>query len=92
MLLGPRLQSRLPKSVLENYSNVSFLAEESDSLLKDTQMIVSCGGDGTLLPISSIFQNIPCPPVLSFSLGSLGFLSSLAFYSSMVRSPFQLKK
>ncbi len=36
------------------------------------------GGDGTLLHASSIFQN-SCPPVLSFSMGSLGFLTPFEF-------------
>ena len=36
------------------------------------------GGDGTLLHASSIFQQT-CPPILSFSLGSLGFLTPFDF-------------
>ncbi len=36
------------------------------------------GGDGTLLHASSIFQE-SCPPVLSFSMGSLGFLTPFEF-------------
>ncbi len=36
------------------------------------------GGDGTLLHASSIFQK-SCPPVLSFSMGSLGFLTPFDF-------------
>lgn len=77
LIAGPSLQSRLPKSVfLKDQINLSFLKEESEEELKDAQLIVSCGGDGTLLHISSIFQKGPCPPILPFSLGSLGFLSS----------------
>lgn len=37
-------------------------------------MELQLGGDGTLLYASWLFQNI-VPPVLSFSLGSLGFLT-----------------
>ena len=36
------------------------------------------GGDGTLLHASNIFQR-SCPPVLSFSMGSLGFLTPFDF-------------
>jgi NAD+ kinase len=36
------------------------------------------GGDGTLLHASSIFQK-SCPPILSFSMGSLGFLTPFDF-------------
>ena len=52
------------------------MKSETEEELKDANLVVSCGGDGTLLRISSIFQKGPCPPVLPFSLGSLGFLSS----------------
>jgi NAD+ kinase len=37
-------------------------------------MGLQLGGDGTLLYASWLFQNV-VPPVLSFSLGSLGFLT-----------------
>ncbi len=36
------------------------------------------GGDGTLLHASSLFQK-SCPPILSFSMGSLGFLTPFDF-------------
>ena len=36
------------------------------------------GGDGTVLYASWLFQNI-VPPVLSFALGSLGFLTKFDF-------------
>ncbi|KAF9507880.1 hypothetical protein BS47DRAFT_1303452, partial [Hydnum rufescens UP504] len=37
-------------------------------------LVVTLGGDGTILHASSLFNNDPVPPVLSFSLGTLGFL------------------
>lgn len=37
-------------------------------------LIVTLGGDGTILFASYLFQRI-CPPILSFSLGSLSFLT-----------------
>ena len=40
--------------------------------------VVTLGGDGTLLYASWLFQRI-VPPVLSFSLGSLGFLTKFDF-------------
>jgi NAD kinase len=37
--------------------------------------IITIGGDGTILHVSSLFDSpTPVPPVLSFSMGSLGFL------------------
>ncbi|CAF2575041.1 unnamed protein product [Rotaria sp. Silwood2] len=41
-------------------------------------LIICMGGDGTLLHVSNIFQK-SCPPVLSFSMGSLGFLTPFDF-------------
>src|SRR6201998_3270845 len=40
--------------------------------------IVTLGGDGTVLYASWLFQRI-VPPVLSFALGSLGFLTNFHY-------------
>ncbi|KZT33451.1 ATP-NAD kinase [Sistotremastrum suecicum HHB10207 ss-3] len=37
-------------------------------------LVVTLGGDGTILRASSLFRRGRIPPVLSFSMGSLGFL------------------
>ena len=41
-------------------------------------LVLTLGGDGTVLFTSWLFQRI-VPPILSFSLGSLGFLTSFQF-------------
>lgn len=41
-------------------------------------LVVTLGGDGTVLYVSGLFQSI-VPPVISFSLGSLGFLTNFKF-------------
>lgn len=46
--------------------------------LSKIDLIICLGGDGTLLHASSIFQK-SCPPVLAFSMGSLGFLTPFEF-------------
>jgi Predicted sugar kinase len=51
------------------------LAQEQPQLF---DFIVTLGGDGTVLYTSWLFQRI-VPPVLSFSLGSLGFLTNFDF-------------
>lgn len=56
------------------YWNPKFV-DENDNLF---DLIVTLGGDGTVLFVSSIFQR-HVPPVLSFSLGSLGFLTNFQF-------------
>ncbi|KAJ1561373.1 NADH kinase pos5 [Nowakowskiella sp. JEL0078] len=41
-------------------------------------LIITLGGDGTILHAASLFQN-KSPPILSFSLGTLGFLLPFDF-------------
>lgn len=43
-------------------------------------LVLTLGGDGTVLYTSWLFQRI-VPPILSFSLGSLGFLTNFEFES-----------
>lgn len=43
-------------------------------------LVLTLGGDGTVLFTSCLFQRI-VPPILSFSLGSLGFLTNFEFSS-----------
>ena len=43
-------------------------------------LVLTLGGDGTVLFTSYLFQRV-VPPVLSFSLGSLGFLTNFEFSS-----------
>lgn len=43
-------------------------------------LVLTLGGDGTVLFTSWLFQRI-VPPILSFSLGSLGFLTNFEFSS-----------
>jgi NADH kinase len=45
-------------------------------------MVITLGGDGTILHTSHLFGEGECPPVLSFSMGSLGFL--LPFRKSLL--------
>ena len=42
--------------------------------LSDIDLVVGFGGDGTLLHVSSTFASGACPPVLGFSLGTIGFM------------------
>ena len=47
---------------------------------RDTiDLVCSLGGDGTTLHVSSLFPHGATPPVLSFSLGTLGFLMPFNF-------------
>ncbi|XP_065061358.1 uncharacterized protein LOC135688439 [Rhopilema esculentum] len=44
----------------------------------NVDLIICLGGDGTLIHTSSLFQE-SCPPVVSFHLGTLGFLMTFDF-------------
>ncbi|XP_042155408.1 NAD kinase isoform X2 [Oncorhynchus tshawytscha] len=58
--------------------------EDLDDISNRVDFIICLGGDGTLLYASSLFQSVP--PVMSFHLGSLGFLTPFNFdtYQSQV--------
>lgn len=47
-----------------------FVADKSTKI----DLVVTLGGDGTILHASSLFSAGAVPPVLSFSMGTLGFL------------------
>lgn len=53
-------------------------------------LVITLGGDGTVLYAGGLFQTI-VPPVISFSLGSLGFLTNFHFeeYKSHVSRIFE---
>jgi len=59
-------------------SKLDFLAtyeeEESSKLHEIVDFVVCLGGDGTLLWLSNLFRT-SVPPVISFAMGSLGFLT-----------------
>lgn len=42
--------------------------------MSKTDLVVTLGGDGSILHVSSLFDRDAVPPVLSFSMGTLGFL------------------
>ena len=48
--------------------------EEKRLLASKVDLAVTLGGDGTILHVSSLFDQDAVPPVLSFSMGTLGFL------------------
>ncbi|CUM66974.1 uncharacterized protein PRCAT00004661001 [Priceomyces carsonii] len=48
-------------------------------IVNKTDLIVTLGGDGTILRAVGAFLNVNVPPVLSFALGTLGFLLPFDF-------------
>lgn len=50
-----------------------------EEIVSKTDLVVTLGGDGTILRAVSMFSNSLVPPVLSFSMGTLGFLLPFDF-------------
>ncbi len=61
------LASSYPELVSADPSEKTLLAQKTD-------FIITLGGDGSILHVSSLFDRDAVPPVLSFSMGTLGFL------------------
>lgn len=72
-----------PKSIWQEIPTAQkHLKFWNKALIRDCpdmfDLVITLGGDGTVLYASTLFQRV-VPPVLSFSLGSLGFLTNFAF-------------
>jgi NAD kinase len=72
------------RCVLFFWSCSIALIAPSDENSEKIGLVVTLGGDGTILHASSLFSVGAVPPVLSFSMGTLGFL--LPFRELQVRS------
>lgn len=56
------------------YTATSKNPKSLDSLYSKTDLLITFGGDGTILRAVSLFAATEVPPVISFALGTLGFL------------------
>lgn len=80
----------LKKSKRFDHESLRRIYPEKSSLLKfwdkkfafknpeKFDLVLTLGGDGTVLYVSNLFQRV-VPPVISFALGSLGFLTNFQF-------------
>ncbi|KAH3687682.1 hypothetical protein WICPIJ_001335 [Wickerhamomyces pijperi] len=69
------------------WNRLNYWNKESVTKIKDLDLIITLGGDGTVLYVSSLFQESSAP-VISFNLGSLGFLTG--FYFEQFRDYLQI--
>ncbi|KAJ6670795.1 putative proteinD KINASE [Salix viminalis] len=81
------VEPRVMGELLSESSYFNFLHTWKDekeimSLHTKVDLVVTLGGDGTVLWAASMFKG-PVPPVVPFSLGSLGFMTP--FYSENYR-------
>ncbi|KYQ91192.1 NAD+ kinase family protein [Tieghemostelium lacteum] len=68
VLVEPNVYSSLHGTSVGTYTE-----EDSHNLGKVVDFVITLGGDGTLLHVSSLFKE-EVPPIISFHLGTLGFL------------------
>ncbi|KAF3056237.1 putative kinase C1B1.02c [Daldinia childiae] len=84
-----QMDTNTPKGALD--SRLRYWNEKMCHVRPHTfDFIITLGGDGTVLYASWLFQRI-VPPVLSFSLGSLGFLTKFDFneYQDILSTAFR---
>lgn len=64
---------------LSRDQNFVVYTGQDNEIVDKAELLVSLGGDGTILKAVSLFSNVQVPPVLAFSLGTLGFLVPFNF-------------
>lgn len=64
---------------LETPTKLTLYTGKLNDIVNKTDLILTLGGDGTILRAVSTFSNCNVPPVLSFALGTLGFLLPFDF-------------
>lgn len=73
-------EPRVAAQIHKDFSFPIYTASTPASLHAKVDMTTTLGGDGTILHASSLFCTAcHVPPVLSFSMGTLGFLSEWKF-------------
>lgn len=69
------VEEHVYERISEQHPDLTPVCKDDRALLADkTDFVVTLGGDGSILHVSSLFDQSAVPPVLSFSLGTLGFL------------------
>ncbi|WFC95956.1 NADH kinase [Malassezia brasiliensis] len=69
------VEASVYEQLLEKHPTLTPLHPHEYQLLAEkTDFIVTLGGDGSILHASSLFDQSAVPPILSFSMGTLGFL------------------
>jgi NADH kinase len=76
LIFEPRVASQIHRS----FPFPIYTTTSSGSLPTKIDMVTTLGGDGTILHASSLFSTtLHVPPILSFSMGTLGFLGEWKF-------------
>lgn len=76
LIFEPRVAAQIHKS----FTFPIYTTTTAGTLSEKVDMTTTLGGDGTILHASSLFSTTPhVPPVLAFSMGTLGFLGEWKF-------------
>ncbi|CAG8970760.1 hypothetical protein HYALB_00001545 [Hymenoscyphus albidus] len=76
LIFEPKVAAQMHK----HFSFPIYTSSTSDDLARKVDMTTTLGGDGTILHASSLFSTtLHVPPILSFSMGTLGFLGEWKF-------------
>lgn len=83
------LERGLHTALQEKYPTLLTIAPDSQAsvhILEDSMhldnvadFVITFGGDGLLLHLNTLFAERHVPPVMSFDMGSLGFLCPFAY-------------
>lgn len=79
IIVTPEVADELKDINDKDENSIPIFTGPINEIITKTELIVSLGGDGTILRGVSLFSNTTVPPVLSFSLGTLGFLLPFDF-------------
>eukprot|EP01090_Pellita_catalonica_P007848 TRINITY_DN18449_c0_g1_i1.p1 TRINITY_DN18449_c0_g1~~TRINITY_DN18449_c0_g1_i1.p1 ORF type:complete len:388 (+),score=57.71 TRINITY_DN18449_c0_g1_i1:25-1164(+) len=76
------MRIRIEPSAIADLPSLESFQQGTDYevLSRSFDFVITLGGDGTVLHASSLFQSA-VPPIISFNLGSLGFLTPFEFES-----------
>ncbi|AET37978.1 NADH kinase Ecym_2231 [Eremothecium cymbalariae DBVPG len=77
--VAKELQEEFPVKLPSSQLPCVLYTGDTQDIVDRTELVVSLGGDGTILSAVSMFSNTRVPPVLAFSLGTLGFLLPFEF-------------
>ncbi|CAH0044285.1 unnamed protein product [Clonostachys solani] len=74
------LEPRIAPLVQEKLNFPIYVSDESTNLADKVDVMATFGGDGTVLRAASLFKlHGSVPPIVSFSMGTLGFLGEWDF-------------
>ncbi|KAF7563621.1 hypothetical protein G7046_g540 [Stylonectria norvegica] len=73
-------ESRIAESLRDRFKFPIYASDNRSNIADKIDIITTFGGDGTVLRAASLFKlNSSVPPILSFSMGTVGFLGEWDF-------------